>query len=92
MVQENEILTVILGAGVLYFVILKHAELKNNPSIGLLMPGFCMIFSAWVASLLEAFFWETAFNFLEHMLYLSSALCLLVWTVRLPIRPEGSGK
>ena len=92
MIQENEILTIILGAGVLHFIILKYAELKENPSIGLLIPGFCLLFAAWVFSLLEAFFWETALNFIEHVLYLSSALCLLVWILRLPLAPKESEK
>jgi hypothetical protein len=92
MIQENEILSAILGAGVLHFIIITYTELKDNPSIGLLVPAFCLLFSAWVLSILEAFFGESYINCLEHILYFFSALCLLVWILRLPSPPEGSEK
>ena len=45
MIQENEILTLVLGAGVLHFIIINYQELKEKHSIGLLVPSFCMLFT-----------------------------------------------
>lgn len=90
MIQENEILSLVLGACVLHFIILSYAELRKNPSIGLLVPAFYMIFLAWLCSALESFFWGAWLNLAEHVLYLSSSLCLLVWVVRLSFGPEGA--
>jgi hypothetical protein len=92
MIHENEILTVILGAGILHFIILKHAAMKENPSVGLLVPAFCILFSAWVLSILEAFFWAACLNFIEHFLYLLCALCLCAWVRQLPFLPESVDK
>lgn len=88
MVRENEILSLLLGAGVLHFVILKISELKLNPTIGLLVPAFCMFFSAGVFNLAGTFFLETLFNLLEHLFYLFSALFLFAWALRLPLGKE----
>ena len=92
MIQENEILSAILGAGVLHFIIITYAELKKNSSIGLLVPAFGMLFSAWMVGVIGAFLWGTYMNYIEHILYFFSALCLILWTVRLPFSPEGSEK
>jgi hypothetical protein len=92
MIQENEILSAVLGTGVLHFIIIAYTELRKNSSIGLLVPAFGMLYSAWMFSIIEAFFWEPYMNYLEHIFYFFSALCLFIWTLRLPSPPEGSEK
>ena len=88
MVRENEILSLLFGAGVLHFIILKHAELKQNPTIRLLIPSFCLFFLACAIDVVESFFWRDACVLLKHILYLSSALVLFAWAWRLPYRNQ----
>ena len=89
MIQENEILALALGLGVLLFFVVNRNHLKRGPSVGLLVTGLCMLLLAFVFSILEGFFWGTFFNLAEHGCYLLSAVCLTVWVSHLPLGPKG---
>ena len=90
MIQESKILALLMGAGVLHFIVLKRAELKENPSIGLMIPSFCLLLLAWVFDIMEGFFGQAVLNLLEHLAYLASAACLFVWTLRISLNDEGT--
>lgn len=92
MIQENEILALVLAFGVLVFFIMNRASLNRTPAAGLLFTGLCMLILAWIFSILEGFFWGVFFNLVEHGLYLLSAVCLAVWTIRMPMSHHGMEK
>ena len=79
MVQENEIIMLVLGAGVLVFIICNYGRLKNYPSINTLITGFGFSFLGWTLTVLEGFLLETTLNFAEHFCYLASAVSVALW-------------
>ena len=62
--QQNEIVMLILGVGVLIFTIINRAGLRRLPSCGILMTAFYLLLATWVATVLEDFIWNNFFNLL----------------------------
>jgi len=79
MLHENEIIMLVLGVGVLLFIIVNYARLKEFPSINTLITGFCFSLLGWILTVLEGFLLESALNFAEHFCYFASALCVALW-------------
>jgi len=82
MVHENEVVMLILGIGVLLFIVLNYSQLKRFPAINILIAGFCFTLTGWVFTILEGFMFETLFNLAEHSCYLAGALCVAQWIRR----------
>ena len=82
MIQENEVIMLTLGIGVLIYMSINHFNLKRIPSFKILTFAFCTIVIGWALTVLEGFFWEAFLNFLEHMCYSISAILLAVWLWR----------
>ncbi len=79
MIQENEMVMLILGLGVLIFVLGKRSQLKRFPSSGTLLLGFYLLLAGWALTVLEGFFWGLFLNYLEHMCYAAGAVSVAVW-------------
>jgi hypothetical protein len=84
MVYENEIIMLVLGLGVLVFVLLNYVHLKRIPWFGILLTAFCLLVAGWVMTVLEGFFpeglfWNSSVNFLEHLFYAVSGIVASVW-------------
>ncbi|MCD6328729.1 hypothetical protein J7M28_14420 [bacterium] len=79
MIQENEVLTLLLGAGVLIFILINGQALKRLPSWKTLISAFYMLLAGWVLTILEGFFWGSFLNIVEHACYSASAVLVAVW-------------
>ena len=79
MIQPNEIVMLLIGTGVLFFIRVSLHQLKRLPSWNILLCGFCVLICAWAATILEGFFWSGLLNYLEHMCYAASSVLLAVW-------------
>ncbi len=79
MAQENEIVTLLLGLGILIFILANRAELHRLPSARTLLAGYYVLVGAWVLTILEGFVWPTLLNLLEHAAYAVSAVLLATW-------------
>lgn len=88
MIQENEIVMLILGLGVLIFVLGKRSQLKRFPSSGMLILGFYLLLAGWALTVLEGFFWEPFLNYLEHTCYAIGMVSVAAWCSKV----FGSGK
>ncbi|MBN2813086.1 MAG: hypothetical protein JXQ80_03355 [Bacteroidales bacterium] len=82
MLRESEVVMLILGVGVLFFIIVNASRLKNIYSWKLLIAGYCVLLSGWIFTVLEGFFAGHILNYLEHASYLVSSVVLLVWCCR----------
>ena len=82
MVQENEVIVLLLGVGVLIFALTNRARLKHLPSPRLLLTGFCVLLLGWALTVLEEFLWGEELNVVEHLCYAGSAILVLVWVYR----------
>ncbi len=79
MIEENEIVMLIIGLGVLIFVLGNRMQLKRIPSAGFLLLAFHALLAGWVLTVLEGFFWGELLNYLEHMSYAVASFLLAVW-------------
>ncbi len=82
MIQENEILTLILGLGVWLFIAVDRVSLKGLPSRKMFISAFAAWTVGWVLTLLEGFIWPNALNLLEHICYAISSILFAVWCWR----------
>ena len=79
MLQENEIVMLLGGGGVLVFIFANHLKLKRVRAWKILTGGFCVLLAGWLFTVLEGFFLKAVFNFLEHMCYAASSVLIAVW-------------
>jgi len=84
MIHENEIIMLVLGAGVLVFVLLNYAHLKRIPWFGVLLGAYSLIVVGWAMTVLEGLFteglfWNSSVNFLEHAFYAAGGIVVCVW-------------
>jgi len=85
--EETEVVMLLLGVGVLLFMLLRWPQLKQLPAANLLILGFSILLSGWAATVLEGFFAESSFyyqflNYLEHFCYAGSAVTIAFWSWR----------
>ena len=62
MIQQNEIVMLILGLGVLIFILGKRSQLKRFPSSKILVLGFLVLLAGWALTVMESFFWGKVFG------------------------------
>ena len=79
MIQENEVVMLIIGLGVLIFVLVNRSQLKRIKSSATLILGFCFLLVGWVLTVLEGFCWKVLLNYLEHMCYAAGSVSLAAW-------------
>lgn len=78
-IQQNEIVMLLLGIGVLIFTIRNRTGLKRLPANGILMTAFYLLLITWFATVLEGFIWNSFFNLLEHAGFAASSVLTAVW-------------
>ena len=79
MIQENEIITLLLGIGVMIFILANNRKVKRIPVAIILIAGFYVLLAGWVLTILEGLFWKDLLNVLEHICYTSSSILMAVW-------------
>ncbi len=82
MMQENEVVTLLLGVGTLIFILGNRRQLKRLPASKILIAGFCALLAGWVLTILEGFFLQELLNFLEHTCYAGSSVLVAAWCWR----------
>ena len=80
MIEQNEVVMLVLGIGVLIFILGNYSQLKRFPSAKILVVGFSVLLAGWVLTVLEGFYLPGLFNFLEHICYAISTVLLATWT------------
>ena len=79
MVQENEIVMLLLGLGVLIFMLGNRQRIKSIPASNILTACFYTLVTGWVFTVIEGFIWPGFFNLLEHLCYAGSSVLMAVW-------------
>ena len=79
MIQENEIVSVLLCMGVLYFILMNRLQLKRLPSSNIVVSGFLIYMLGRIFTVLEGLFLGDILNLLEHACYAISSVLLLIW-------------
>jgi hypothetical protein len=76
---ENEVVMLLIGVGVLIFILGSRRRLKDLPASNILIAGFYMLLVSWVLTVIEGFFWEGVLNYIEHACQAASAVIVAVW-------------
>jgi len=79
---ENEVVMLLLGVGVLTFILGNRARLKHLAASKILIVGFYVLLAGWVLTVLEGFFWEGLLNYLEHLCTAVSSVLVAVWSCK----------
>jgi hypothetical protein len=79
MVQENEIVMLLLGIGVLIFTVNNRLQFKRLPAWKILTTAFYVLLGGWVLTVMEGFFWNELLNLFEHICYATSSVLLAAW-------------
>lgn len=91
MFQESEIITLVValvGAFLLTFVFTR----RKVPELGFFYAGFFFIVAASLFTVAEGVIWNTAFNLLEHLCYVFSAVSFIAGCLLLGRRPGAEGE
>jgi hypothetical protein len=78
-IYENEVVMLLLGVGVLIFILGNLERLKRLPSYKILIVSFSLLLAGWVLTVLEGIFWEKILNFVEHLCTAVSSVLVAVW-------------
>ena len=94
--QANEVVMLLLGIGVLIFILGNRRHLKRLPASALLLGGFCALLGAWILTVLEGYFverpfWYQLFNLIEHVCYAASSVLVAVWCWKVFGRAKEAG-
>ena len=81
MFEENEVVMLILGIGVLAFVLLNLEKIKRIFAWKIMVSAYCFLLAGWVLTVLEGFVAGRLFNFLEHACYATSSVIIAVYCV-----------
>jgi uncharacterized membrane protein len=82
MVQENEIIMLLIGVGILFFILANRLRLNSLPASKMLILGFYVILAGWFLTVLEGFYWNGILNILEHICYAGSSVLVALWCWR----------
>ena len=78
-VQENEIVTLLIGIAILVFILTNRQQMKRIPSVKLLVGAFGALLAGWILTNAETYFWKETLNLAEHICYATGSLCFLGW-------------
>ena len=76
---QNEVVMLLLGLGVLLFILGNRSNIRRIPSGGILTASLVMFLVGVVLTILEGFFLTDLLNVLEHLCYLVSAMLMALW-------------
>lgn len=91
MIQQNELLTLLIGLGALTFLLANYRSLGRVPRRGWLLAGFGAALAGWVLTVAEGFVLPQIVNALEHLAYATSSGLLAIWTW-LALKPEARSR
>ncbi len=78
-IQESEIIKLLFGLGVLIYFFITKKKIIELPHHNLLFFAYIIVFSGWVLTVMEGFFYEQFINLIEHSCYTASTVLLTLW-------------
>ena len=79
MIQENEIVMLLIGVGVLVFIFNNRVQFKRLPAWRIITSAFYALLGGWMLTVIEGFFWNQFFNLIEHICYATSSILVAAW-------------
>ena len=88
----NEIVMLLIGVGVLIFILGNRPRLKSLPASNILIAGFYVLLASWTVTVLEGLFWEDFLNYMDHGCYAVGSVLVAVWCWKVFGRGRKTGK
>ncbi len=79
MIQQNELITFLVGAGAMLFIVFNRRRITTIPGSRWLILSYAILFLAWTFTVIEGFLLTEVMNFLEHACYMASSILAAVW-------------
>jgi hypothetical protein len=79
MVQQNELVTFLVGAGVVFFIWLNRHRIAQIPGHTWLLYSYFALFAGWTLTIVEGYVLPDMVNILEHACYMLSSLTAAAW-------------
>lgn len=92
MIYTNEVVMLILGLGVFWFVLLNNQKIRRIIAWKFLLFAFYFLMAGWFFTVIEGFILLPLFNLLEHISYSVSAIIMATWCYKIthPKKEEAS--
>jgi MFS superfamily sulfate permease-like transporter len=82
-IEPNEFAMLLLGVGVLIFILSNRKAIKRLPSWGIIMIVFYLQLLTWTATVLEGkakgSSWNSILNLIEHAGFAASSVLVVIW-------------
>ena len=79
MLQENEVVMLIMGIGVMALILANRIHVKKIKFWRILVLSYTVLLTGWIFTVLEGFILENLLNISEHVCYMLSACLLITW-------------
>ncbi len=83
MIETNELLTLLLAAGLWMFLFLNRFRVKQLPGFNIFSIALALLTSGWLLSILEGYLLPSVCNLLEHILYTAASILFALWSYRI---------
>ena len=90
MIQQNEVLTLLVGMGVAFFIWFNRHRIIQIPGSSWLLFSFSALLTGWTITLVEGFVLPDLMNALEHICYMASSIAAAVWCWVVLVKGEGA--
>ncbi len=88
MIQQNELITFLVGLGVALYLISNRRRMSRLPCPTCLYVAYLALFTGWSLTIVEGFLYADLFNLLEHLAYAVSSVAAATWCWKVFIRGE----
>ena len=79
MIQQNEMITFLVGSGVALFIWLNRRRIVQIPGSTWLLLSYSALLAGWTITLVEGFVLPDLMNALEHTCYMASSVAAAGW-------------
>ncbi len=83
MIQPDDLVVFLIGAGVLFFFLVNRSRLMAGPHTDVLLAAFSFLLGGWFLTIAEVFLWKNILNLLEHICYALSSFMLAFWCFKI---------
>jgi len=80
--QEYEITAMLIGIGVVLYILLNHERISRIPFSKTLQSSFFFLSAGYFLTVAEGIFLGQILNLVEHLCYAASSLLLALWSFR----------
>jgi hypothetical protein len=89
MIQQNELITFLVGIGVALFILPNRRRILQIPGSPYILLSFAALLAGWGLTVAEGFFLGDLLNLLEHACYMISSVAAAVWCWIVLVRKGG---